>query len=586
MHTKVTLFTILSILILSVVLCLLQSLVPSTATSNSAGEHRSSCRGCDHHTHRELSTISDAKRIYMRKKGASPVILKGRVRGKGRASAAGVPVILSLPDGREIRGITDENGVYSFELTVKGRIGITVRSGDYLAETRYIWVGDRNEEREDFSLSDEGRAVVEVVDRETEQSIPNAEVFLMNRTAKAVLYTFQPSYPAGIFVCEGVKKGWYILRVDGEGYVRYERLVKFEEKETRLRIALVSEVRITGVVVDERGRGIEGVRVAAGLTGRETVAEAPDVVVSTDREGRFSLKGLRPGETYIYAYKTGYAPTATENIKSSPGEWIDGLVLRLGRGATLRGRVVDERGSPVSGAEVMLSALYFHWHHPLFLRKTRTNSDGSFEIRFLADADYNITVNHKDYIPLKLDRFVSIRDEQDVEGIVVTLRGGVFITGRVMDSSGAPLSGVKVVVSGRTERGLLKEVATTVTNKDGSFSVLGLEEGTYMLDFWAAEYTHRRIENIRAPSENIEVTLKRRVSLKGSLLIGGVPASGVEVLLKKENMVLRKMTDEEGLFLFRGVEPGEYILELRRQNKLIERRSMSLESDIEVVIRK
>ena len=114
---------------------------------------------------------------------------------------------------------------------------------------------------------------------------------------------------------------------------------------------------LEGVVVDGTGSPIMGAEIL--LESRGTLSDdrggatsrADRVVAAT--AGRFSI-ALSPSTLVDLATTApGFAPHRTEAQSALAGERSD-VVITLGRGATLVGRVVDESGVPVAGAQASL----------------------------------------------------------------------------------------------------------------------------------------------------------------------------------------------------------------------------------------
>ncbi len=74
---------------------------------------------------------------------------------------------------------------------------------------------------------------------------------------------------------------------------------------------------------------------------------------SSDANGRFSFVNLVPGDYFILADSIGLGKPATE-VSVGPGQSISDLIIDVGGGAgTITGQIVDDTGSPVSGADVI-----------------------------------------------------------------------------------------------------------------------------------------------------------------------------------------------------------------------------------------
>ncbi len=88
---------------------------------------------------------------------------------------------------------------------------------------------------------------------------------------------------------------------------------------------------ISGTVVDDRGRPVR--RAVVGARSRDDMS-----VASTNGRGRFALSIVAAEPVRVLARKFGYAMTIDSRVP--PGK--DDLVLRLERGAELRGRVAGD----------------------------------------------------------------------------------------------------------------------------------------------------------------------------------------------------------------------------------------------------
>ena len=110
--------------------------------------------------------------------------------------------------------------------------------------------------------------------------------------------------------------------------------------------SLVLQIRrgitVLGLVADAAGRPVAGASVREVHDRREPARSA-----ATDASGRFEMKNLREGETMLVAHARGLAPEVLEtNLSVSPME----LKFVLQPGNLLRGRVVDDRGIPITNA--------------------------------------------------------------------------------------------------------------------------------------------------------------------------------------------------------------------------------------------
>lgn len=176
---------------------------------------------------------------------------------------------------------------------------------------------------------------------------------------------------------------WSLLKVDVTGRVSGQR--RFEESESRPDVrpvpprprrqdeVEVPESRVFGHVLDGDRRPIAGARVNEART---------------DAEGRFELP-RRPPECDVVA--TGYLPLQAVPFSDE---------YRLVRAAALSGRVVDESGAPVPGADIYV----LKPEHPVLERLTlenhaRSDGEGVYLFPGLRAGRFDVGVRAVGYLP-------------------------------------------------------------------------------------------------------------------------------------------------------------------------------------------
>ena len=112
-----------------------------------------------------------------------------------------------------------------------------------------------------------------------------------------------------------------------------------------LRRVLTRGETVTGRVVGPGGRPIVGANVKL----RSGSSSAGIADAKTDADGRFALLHARPGEFHVMAEADGFAP-AFRDVQVKRGGGADAGEVAMEPGATLRVRVVDAEGRPLSDA--------------------------------------------------------------------------------------------------------------------------------------------------------------------------------------------------------------------------------------------
>src|SRR5262249_30714493 len=118
---------------------------------------------------------------------------------------------------------------------------------------------------------------------------------------------------------------------------------------------------LEGRVVDRSGNPVGGTKVqvtpAAGLAAWDLPldGQASPWETVTGSDGAFSFGGLRTGEDVtLRAIHSGYAARTLPGIQVPAPEPV---VVELSPSTRVAGTVTDERGEPVAGANILLSAV-------------------------------------------------------------------------------------------------------------------------------------------------------------------------------------------------------------------------------------
>jgi protocatechuate 3,4-dioxygenase beta subunit len=116
--------------------------------------------------------------------------------------------------------------------------------------------------------------------------------------------------------------------------------------------------RISGrVTVEGSGTPVSGARIMLFPAGPSTGPMGPPPQTLTDQDGRFAFDPLAPGTYRVIAQKTGYTPlldpSRARTVRVGAGQAIDGIDLRLQKGAVIAGKVLDAAGDPLPDVRIM-----------------------------------------------------------------------------------------------------------------------------------------------------------------------------------------------------------------------------------------
>lgn len=130
-------------------------------------------------------------------------------------------------------------------------------------------------------------------------------------------------------------------------------------QQRRIRLELPEmAVSISGVIRDDRGRPLAEAQVAVGPK-----------TATTDAQGRYVLKGLRPGQAQVSASKAGHIPASSQRSFNGAELIVE---LELSRAARVEGRLMSQ-GRPRPGTPIFLIPTRADWR----LKPRRVESDAA-----------------------------------------------------------------------------------------------------------------------------------------------------------------------------------------------------------------
>jgi protocatechuate 3,4-dioxygenase beta subunit len=299
-------------------------------------------------------------------------------------------------------------------------------------------------------------------------------------------------------------------------------------------VVLSRGVMVHGQVRDERGQPLQGA---------ELLGDDGTTMTVSDNHGNFTLAHVaRP--MVMSVRLTGYVPGKCKISPSEPGPFDVQLTRAEGR---LAGDVVDDRGAPVAGARIEITAAGMQ------PRWATSDAGGRFAVAGLAPGPYRLAASHGDFAPATVEG-VAASDSARVQ-----LVPGGGIDGELRDArmGGVP-PGARLTLT-------VASKPRTLSLSNGRFSAASLPPGPATLAAtapgyvaWSRELTIPAGEHLRDVTlRDVRVELERAGQLSGRVRDDhGDAAADARITVVSGTVQLAARSDRDGNFRIDGVPPG------------------------------
>lgn len=279
----------------------------------------------------------------------------------------------------------------------------------------------------------------------------------------------------------------------------------------------------------------------------------------------------------------GDAPIRFKNVQP-PGQ-LEGrqMDFDLEPGRTIAGRVVNPEHRGVPGIEVEALSQSGTISSQGY---AKSGGNGEFLIEGLAEGIYVVRAESTAYGANPLQRV-----EAGDTNVLLELFEHAVVTGKVVDSSGSPLSTftVKARVANEISKafGTVTAQRTIKDAREGRFELKGVPEGSYVIEALADGYASCFSDTFNATqglvTSDIVVHMTKGGALTGRILdaYGNAPIAGAEVSTMDNDFVegeiwelfgameptamtkTKVFTDSSGVFAFDVVTPGVYQVQIK-----------------------
>lgn len=433
--------------------------------------------------------------------GADPIELTLRSPRKleVRVLRDGQPIdaLLSLQGDHLTRALEVKAGFKVIEALYPGEVMLTAVAGALSSvPTRVTLAGLVTQVT--LVVDRAGTIAATVID-ESGQPVPRPTLELLTRGFEVVSKRTVQTGELAVFGPIGA--GEYQVRASAEGYQSVTLPVKVKPGETTVEVTMTKGTTISGRVIDEYGRPAPGVAVLVTPTGESIVADA---------DGKFSASVPSPGLYELHAHHSDWG--GVDAKVQAPKEGVQ-LQLEPRAGAEI---TVTANGRRVEGASVTL------FHTQGNFRSDRTSgADGVVLMRGLPPDSYTLVATHPDFLGSERQT-LTLRDGELLK-LTAELKAGAAIEGQVVDTLGAPVSGITVSVAPRASE-------PQITDAQGHFKLSPLRPQVgYVLRATARGYEQVDRVTGRAGGEPVRIVVKRLSVFRGRVLGDGQPLKNFRV---------------------------------------------------------
>ncbi len=425
----------------------------------------------------------------------------------------------------------------------------------------------------------------------------------------------------GTFSVGKLRSGNWVLTTKSSQFLPTSRKVELadEQQVTDLVIVVMPGRAIAGRVIDDRGVGVAGMKVASQrkqiLNGVDIQRFTTDEAALTDELGNFRLAGLEGNTTTIRATGPGHTKAAKSNVKTGSSN----VELRVERLGAIHGVLVTADGTPIVGSRVNVKSQQrnggalemaeglLDFDIPGSGPSVKTDEQGKFVLDSVKPGVVTVRARGKTHLPTD-QAGLRVRAAQTVRGIRLQADAGAVARIKVVDVEGTAILGAKVMIRlapkaatpgfsmrmrASSDDGNNLQIGSStlgsgMTDEDGVATIMGLPGGEAVVSATHADYAPSADTRVVMPSSG---SIDRQVAMSPPSFVEVVVSNtdgsvcvGTDVLLEvskddtanaiaglpgmdRQGLLGTKTTDADGKVRFGPVSGGEYVASLSRGKK-------------------
>ncbi len=328
--------------------------------------------------------------------------------------------------------------------------------------------------------------------------------------------------PGGGRVQLGVKHDGYMAQ--GVSWNKGEAIPK------TFTIPMKKGVAIGGIVHDEEGQPIEGVKIE-GIMVHENSTQLSGggklqpyfygELATTDKEGRWKI-GSAPEKKIELQLKfshPNYVSDRGYGFRGGSWEELRSLekIVALEKGISVAGTVTDPEGNPVSGAKVGLGADYIQRD-----MIATTEAQGKYFLSNMQPGMNTLTIFSPNFAPQM--RQVAVAKDMEPEDF--QLKPGKPVTFLVTDPDGKPVSGVGIAAdTWQGCRALMSLATRGSTDAEGKWTWQHAPDEPVQIDLFCRGHMSVRGKEFAPQADPHEITMNKALKVTGKVVdaVTGAP---------------------------------------------------------------
>jgi peroxiredoxin len=356
-----------------------------------------------------------------------------------------------------------------------------------------------------------------VFNKKTKEPIAGTELYIrINRKGRS---DKTDEYGRCRIILDAEQLTYVRIKAQKEGFVPMQVMWRLAEARVKppdkYTLYLEPGTSIGGIIQNEQGKPIQGVTINLLVPGGDELERVAiwDHQEKTDANGqwRCDIMPKKLDDVLIRLSHPDYIDDEAYGMTPKPS--IEKLrdmtgVMVMKKGLTLRGRVLDLNGQPITEASVMQGSDRFGSHYS----STKTDSNGQFIFKNARPGEMILTVQASGYCPdLK-----HITVYEGMPSIEFRLEPGHMIRGRIVDSENNPIEGASVTAD--TWRGHRTLNWRVDTNNEGRFQWNDAPADEVLIDMGKRRFMSVRNHGMTASDKEYVITMHPELKVRGKVV--------------------------------------------------------------------